>query len=255
MKINFLQKKPFYIFEIESFLNDDEYYLLEKNFPVEDKEKMLNRIGNITSFDNKIHKKELYEDLVSKNNEAIKILSRKFDEIFFINLIKKLKKEIFISRLSNLKDLRTLFLLLRKSKIVDKTTPKNIFQKLLYSNYQYSFEFSYMHKDSFFLPHTDKITKLISLMLYFPSTKTENLKIGTTFYKSQFKNFYNEQPFKTIKENSAFYEKNLQESITLPFKKKNLYGFIKSDVSWHGVKKLEIPENEIRKSININLKY
>ena len=60
-------------------------------------------------------------------------------------------------------------------------------------------------------------------MLYFPSTKTENLKIGTTFYKSQFKNFNNEQPFKTIKENSAFYEKNLQESITLPFKKKNLY--------------------------------
>ena len=37
-------------------------------------------------------------------------------------------------------------------------------------------------------------------------------------------------------------------------KKKNLYGFIKSDLSWHSVKKLEIPEDEVRKSININLK-
>ena len=37
-------------------------------------------------------------------------------------------------------------------------------------------------------------------------------------------------------------------------KKKNLYGFIKSDLSWHSVKKLEIPEDKVRKSININLK-
>ena len=39
MKINFLQKRPFCIFEIDSFLNDEEYDLLEKNFPVEDKKK------------------------------------------------------------------------------------------------------------------------------------------------------------------------------------------------------------------------
>ena len=255
MKINCLQKKPFYIFEIESFLNDDEYDLIERNFPLEDKKQMLNAIGNKTYFDNQIKGNALYEDLALKNNEAIKTLSKKFDEVFFIDLIKKLKKEIFIARLSNIKDLRTLFLLLRKSKIVEKITQKNIFQKFLYSNYRRFFEFSYMHKDSFFLPHTDKITKLISLMLYFPSKEIENLNIGTTFYKSRFKNFDNEQPFSSIEENSAFYEKNLHEIFTLPFKKKSLYGFIKSDVSWHGVKKLEIPENETRRSININLKF
>ena len=129
MKINFLQKKPFYIFEIDSFLSDEEYDLLEKNFPVEDKSKMVNVIGNKTYFDNKMQANEHYEDLALKNNEAIKILSKKFDEVFFINLIKKIKKEIFISRLSNLKDLKLLFKLLRKTKIVSKTTTKNLFQK------------------------------------------------------------------------------------------------------------------------------
>ena len=54
MKINCLQKKPFYIFEIESFLNDDEYDLIERNFPLEDKKQMLNAIGNKTYFDNQI---------------------------------------------------------------------------------------------------------------------------------------------------------------------------------------------------------
>ena len=112
-----------------------------------------------------------------------------------------------------------------------------------------------MNKDSFILPHTDKTTKLVSLMLYFPSKKLNNLNIGTTFYQSNFKNFDNEQPFQSVRENLAFYRKTLKESLTFPFKKKNLYGFIKSDVSWHGVKKLEIPENETRKSININLKF
>ena len=33
MKINFLQKKPFYIFEIENFLTDDQYKTLHNNFP------------------------------------------------------------------------------------------------------------------------------------------------------------------------------------------------------------------------------
>ena len=44
MKINFLQKKPFYIFEMDYFLNDGEYDILEKNFPVEDKKRMVNAV-------------------------------------------------------------------------------------------------------------------------------------------------------------------------------------------------------------------
>ena len=92
-------------------------------------------------------------------------------------------------------------------------------------------------------------------MLYFPTKKLNDLYIGTTFYNSKLKNFDNEQPFPSVEENLAFYRKNLKESLTFPFRKKKLFGFIKSDVSWHGVEKLEIPEDETRKSININLKY
>ena len=34
MEIKFLQKKPFYIFTIENFLDDSEYQILEENFGV-----------------------------------------------------------------------------------------------------------------------------------------------------------------------------------------------------------------------------
>ena len=49
-------------------------------------------------------------------------------------------------------------------------------------------------------------------------------------------------------------EENFEETLTVPYKKKDLFCFIKSDVSWHAVKKLEIPENEVRKSVNVFLK-
>ena len=121
-----------------------------------------------------------------------------------------------------------------------------------------------MYKNSYCRPHTDKQSKLLSLMLYFPSRNLENLSIGTTFYNSKLKNFSNKEYLLTLDENTNtfitdnnnndFFDKNFTETITFPFKKKDLYCFIKSDVSWHSVKKLEIPENEVRKSININLK-
>ena len=39
----------------------------------------------------------------------------------------------------------------------------------------------------------------------------------------------------------------------IPFIKKNLYGFIRNDLSWHTVEPFFVNENFIRKSININL--
>ena len=121
-----------------------------------------------------------------------------------------------------------------------------------------------MHNNSYLTPHTDKQSKLLSLMLYFPTKNLENTDIGTTFYHSKLKNFSNKgiyfdfdhskNNFITNNEDSSFFNKNFKETITFPFKKKNLYCFIKSDTSWHSVKKLNIPDNEVRKSININVK-
>lgn len=247
MELIFLQKKPFFIFEIENFLSDSEYKILNENFPDPSKEKLIVSKGNKCSF---YSYDDLYDSLKNKNNECIKLLEKIFDEEFFLKLSKKLKKEIFISRLSNMSNL---FSILRKYKITKKHVKKNFFQKLFYSYFRYTFGFSYMFKDSYIPPHNDSPSKLLSLMLYFPSQQLENLSIGTTFYYSKYKNFKNIQPDFFQQNNESFFAKNFKETITLPFKKKNLYCFIKSDISWHSVKKLNIPKDQIRKSININL--
>tara|TARA_B100001057_G_C22669261_1_gene879165 strand:- start:676 stop:993 length:318 start_codon:yes stop_codon:yes gene_type:complete len=102
-----------------------------------------------------------------------------------------------------------------------------------------------MERNSYITPHTDKKSKLISLMLYFPSKNLENSNIGTHFFNGGETNFEN-NPNKT-------FPKNSKKVFSLPFTGRHLYGFIKSDMSWHYVKKLNIKKNEIRKSININL--
>tara|TARA_A100000164_G_scaffold330511_1_gene319018 strand:+ start:2769 stop:3542 length:774 start_codon:yes stop_codon:yes gene_type:complete len=256
MQIEFLQKKPFYIFKIENFLNDEEYQTLEENFPSnENKTKISGQDeGNKQAFDNR---DESYKNLMNKKNIAINILEKKFDEKFCLELLRKLKKEIFISRLvnlTNISNLKNLYSIIRKPKLVTNEIKKNFLQKFFYSHFQRVFEFSYMHKGAFLLPHTDQKSKLISLMLYFPSKNLENANLGTTFYKSKSKNFSNQSFNLFKKENNVSLEENFEETLTVPYKKKDLFCFIKSDVSWHAVKKLEIPENEVRKSVNVFLK-
>ncbi len=256
MQIEFLQKKPFYIFKIENFLSDLEYQELERNFPSNENTTKISdqNQGNKQAFDNR---DETYKDLNEKKNITIKLLEEKFNNRFFIDLFKRLRKEIFFSRLVNLtnfSNLKNLYSIIRRVKIVDKGEKKNFFERIFYSHFQRVFEFSYMNKGSFLLPHTDQKSKLISLMLYFPTKNLENLDIGTTFYKSRLKNFTNKKFPLFQKENNSSLEEDFEETITFPFKKKDLYCFIKSDVSWHAVKKLEIPENETRKSINVFLK-
>ena len=247
MDLIFLQKKPFFIFEIQDFLTDFEYEVLNKNFPDPTNQNLTISKVNKNSF---YSYDSFYKDLKDNNNKCIELLEEKFNEVFFLKLSKKLQKELFISRMSKISNI---FSLLRKFKITKKHENKNFFQKLFYSYFRYTFGFSYMFKDSYIPPHNDSPSKLISLMLYFPSKELENLDIGTTFYKSNFKNFKNVQPDFFQDENLSFFKKNFKETITLPFKKKNLYCFIKSDLSWHSVKKLDIPDNQTRKSININL--
>ncbi len=254
MEIKFLQKKPFYIFTIENFLDDSEYQTLEENFPKEGIDDIAPDIGNKRGVDTR---DDLYKSLNKNKNLSIEILEKKFDDKFCIDLLKKLKKELIVSRLVNLNDLtnlKNLYSLIRKPKLVNKEIKKNLIQKILYSHFQRLFQFSYMYKGSFIHPHTDQKSKLLSLMLYFPSKNLENLDIGTTFYKSKVKDFYSQRNFLFDEKNTSIFNENFEETMTFPFKKKNLYCFIKSDVSWHSVKKLDIPEQEVRRSININLK-
>ena len=75
MQIEFLQKKPFYIFKIENFLSDLEYQELERNFPSNENTTKISdqNQGNKQAFDNR---DETYKDLNEKKNITIKLLRK-----------------------------------------------------------------------------------------------------------------------------------------------------------------------------------
>ena len=53
------------------------------------------------------------------------------------------------------------------------------------------------------------------------------------------------------KEKEFFY-KNVKRNIKLEFEPLILFGFIKNELSWHEVEKINIHPDYIRKSINLN---
>jgi serine protease inhibitor len=113
-----------------------------------------------------------------------------------------------------------------------------------------------MFNGSKIVPHTDSRAKLISLMLYFPDeslNENDYNKLGTSFYNSKNKNFTNTHLLD--EENERLFKEQSKKFLTLPFKPYNLYGFIRTDKSWHTVEKINMHENFIRKSININILF
>ena len=146
-------------------------------------------------------------------------------------------------------------IILRIDKIINKQRliKKNFFQRLCFNYIGPSIEFSYMNKNAKIPPHTDSPSKLISLMLYFPDkdySESQIEELGTSFYDSKIKNDKN---FNIKNEGETeFFSKN-SKILTLPFKKRNLYGFIRNFFSWHGVEKINLKENQLRKSINLSL--
>jgi hypothetical protein len=115
-------------------------------------------------------------------------------------------------------------------------------------------EFSSMRGDHFLPPHTDSPDKLISLMLYFPEAKiADDPDAGTEFYavkpgKAEFSGWRAGMKSQDMDEFFESYELIRK----LPFSANKLYGFIKSDRSWHGIRRLSIDAGIERRSLNIN---
>ena len=110
-----------------------------------------------------------------------------------------------------------------------------------------------MNRNAKLPPHTDTPSKLISLMLYFPDedfSANQIKELGTAFYDSDIKNDKNIH--QENEEESKFLKRN-KKILTLPFRKKNLYGFFRNFYSWHGVENINLKENQLRKSINLNI--
>ena len=170
-------------------------------------------------------------------------------------LMKKFFWKILISRIYDPKNF--LKLLLRKNRPVEKKSD-NLLDKLLYNDILCNISLTYSCKESQLFPHTDGMKKILSLMLYFPDKNmSDNIKkdLGTTFWNSNEFALTQDDLKKKIEnlEDSEKFKKRNKISLTLPFKEKSMFGFIKSHKSWHSVEPSKIGDDFIRKNLIINL--
>ena len=240
MNINYknfkiISSENFVIFKINDFLNKDQYNLLSKCFnkfelnEIYDKDNLKYAISsNDESFEKLKNIPEIYNLIQDIREKTLKII------------IKKLFFHIWKARNFNLNILFKLLLSIFGL--------KNVFKSQI--------ELSYIKNNGLIEPHLDGKKKLISLMLYFPDNLKNaefndiQEKIGTNFIINSIKLKKNIH-LKDTKEKKLFY-RNTKKNIKLEFKPLILFGFIKNDLSWHEVEKIDVHPDYIRKSINLN---
>ena len=84
MKVEFIQTKPFCVFVIKDFLTLKEYNFLKKNFYNIRKGKFKRNFGDKFSVNSE---DDIYK-LLKKENSSIRLIEKKFDEKFFIEVFK-----------------------------------------------------------------------------------------------------------------------------------------------------------------------
>ena len=255
-KIEFLEKESYFIFYINDFLNDDQFKLIQKNFiDISKNDLRVSKYDlgyhNLKLSVNNYDTPSLFEKVVKNNFVMMNFYNYLSSKSFNNFVLNNFYKYILQSRKS---DLSVFFKILFRKNRITTNRNKKFYEKFLFNNILSQIELSYMYNNSKIVPHTDARSKLISLMLYFPDdylSDEQILKLGTTFYKCDIKNLTNKH-LRDEEEEKKF-KKNNKIILTLPFKKKNLYGFIRTDKSWHTVEPVNIKEDFIRKSINVNL--
>lgn len=248
-KLVFLQTKPFHIFKIENFLDNRLYEKIRLNFPECPKD-CLNYDNLKSGFSNHT---DFYKSIIQVNNHLREfhelVYSKEFFDFFYNSLFFK----ILIARKDNFLHF---IKILRPSKLLkDPEENVNFFKKFYYNKIKIGISFSYIKNGGFIVPHTDSISKLLSLMIYFPDTELlEESELGTNFYDHRFSNYQN----KHLKDNDDLDEfyKNSKLTYKSNFDRNNLYGFIKNKNSWHSVSRINFGnKNYLRKSININFYF
>lgn len=248
-KIIFENETPFTIFKIENFLNDDLYENLRLNFPEIPKNDITDYKNLKYGFSNgSVHYKRILRENIYFRKFHNLVYSRNFFNFFYKKLFSKILKARRDSLIHFVK-------LLRPSLFLDESTKDlSPFKKYFFNKVKIGVSLSYIKNGGFIVPHVDGIGKLLSLMIYFPDTNLQKEKtLGTSFYNYKFKNFNNshlqdDDLLKFNEEAKLIYKSK--------FEKNNLYGFIKNNLSWHTVDKIQFGDkNYWRKSININFYF
>jgi len=120
-----------------------------------------------------------------------------------------------------------------------------------------SYEFSTLLNGAQLVPHTDSTNKIITMMMYFPTTEQEGRDdLGTVFHKfsgnkkDQYENFNNQHYSADYYPN--FYN-DAEDLYRIPFSSEGIYGFVKGSHSWHSLPTVKLDEGEFRRSLNINV--
>ena len=251
-KINRIFKNPFVIFEVNNFLNNNNFDKIKNEFfdlddHLKKKFKGVRENKDLKFCVNSFNPE--YKNYITSNPVLRQLHEEIVSEKFMNYLFHNLNFDILTSKVYNL--FHFVKLLKFKQLEHERLEKFNLYDLIsIKKKINIQLEFSWMQSNSLLKPHTDAPNKLLSLMLYFPddeSSMWEN--IGTTYWdykKNNYKNIYPE--INLIKANGKILHQN-------KFEGKKLFGFIKNHRSWHSVPKLILPKNKYRKSININLLF
>ena len=238
-----LIEDPVYIFKIDNFFDLTFYSDIRKIFNKISSDKL--------NLNDNFGKKFINASDTSYENENYKKIFEKLNDVFLSNdFFNFFVKKFFFK---NIKNQNNFFRKIKYMRYPIKDNYNNSLLDFLYSKISVKYSFSYIKNKGGIVPHVDSQRKYLSLMLYFPDDEKKEIEYGTTFWNSNIPNYSNTH----ISDNEKIRE--FKSKSTQLYKTKFvpncLYGFLRNDFSWHTVEPIDISNDYVRKSININFTY
>ncbi len=167
-----------------------------------------------------------------------------YSKRFWLPIIRKLVPFNFL-------DLKTY----RKFKLHHENTPICLFDFIFYRNCYARVRLSSYSSNTGLIQHKDHPDKLVALLLYFGFSDNKNREVmGTTIYKLK----DGSHKWSRSAECTLFNLNNRRSEHLIPYldvhpNPNRLFGFVRSNHSWHSVEPAFLPADEYRQAIQLNL--